>query len=138
MVDTVYRDIYEEAASAVSSVESYMRYLQAEIATNTSVIADLQGEKGEKIAARRRLTMADDGACDHYDEGRPEYLSASDLRRDVEVKIYRLEKNLASAKEELVKKQAELERVQLLLAEEKSRLDAVVVEEEDGSEDLVF
>lgn len=128
--------IYEEAMRAVSSVEFYMRYLRAEIDSNASVLANLQGEK---IAARRRLAMADDGARDHYDEfGRPEYLSASDLRREIEVEIYRLEKNLASAKEELVKKQAELERVRLLLAEEETRLDAAIVENEDDSEDLVF
>lgn len=117
--------IYEEAALAVSSVEADVRRLQADIANL----------KGEKIAAHRRLATS----CDYYDEnGRPEYLSASDLRRDVEVEIYHLEKNLASAEEELVKKQEELERVRLLLAEEESRLDAVVVEEEDGLEDLVF
>ena len=117
--------IYEEAALAVSSVEADVRRLQAEIANL----------KGEKIAARRRLATS----CDYYDEnGQPEYLSASDLRRDIEVEIYHLEKNLASAEEELVKKQEELERVRLLLAEEESRLDAVVVEEEDGLEDLVF
>ena len=81
MVDTVYRGIYEEAASDVSSAESYMRYLQTEIANL----------KGEKIVARRRLATS----CDYYDEnGQPAYLSATDLRREIEVEIYRLEKNL--------------------------------------------
>ena len=117
--------IYEEAALAVASVEADVRRLQANI-------ANLQGEK---IASRRRLETS----CDYYDEfGRPAYLSDSDLRREIEVEIYRLEKNIASAKEELVKKQAELERVRLLLAEEEARLDAVVVEDEDDSEDFVF
>ena len=116
-------NLCEEAERAVTSVEADVRRLQANI-------ANLQGEK---IASRRRLETS----CDYYDEfGRPAYLSASDLRREIEVEIYRLEKNLASAKEELVKKQAELERVRLLIAEEEARLDALVIE--DDSEDFVF
>lgn len=116
--------IYDEAALAVSSVEADVRRLQADIANL----------KGEKIVARRRLATS----CDYYDEfGRQEYLSDSDLRREIEAKIYSLEKKLTSAKEELVKKQAELERVRLLLAEEEA-LASSVVEDEDGLEDLVF
>ena len=132
-------NIYGEAARAVSSAESDARYLQIKIDSNTSLLADLQGEKGEKIADRRRWSMEANGACDYYDEfGRPAYVSASDLRREVESEIYRLEKKLSSAKEELAEKQAELERVQLLLAEEEARICAPVVEEEDDEDDLVF
>ena len=132
-------NIYEEAARAVSSAESDARYLQIKIDSNTSLLADLQGEKGEKIADRRRWSMEANGACDYYDEfGRPAYVSASDLRREVESEIYRLEKRLASAKEVLAEKQAELERVRLFLAEEEARIFPPVVEEEDDEDDLVF
>ena len=132
-------NIYEEAARAVSSAESDARYLQIKIDSNTSLLADLQGEKGEKIADRRRWSMEANGACDYYDEfGRPAYVSASDLRREVESEIYRLEKKLSSAKEELAEKQAELERVRLILAEDEARIFAPVVEEEDDEDDLVF
>ena len=132
-------NIYGEAARAVSSAESDARYWQSEIDRNTSLLADLQGEKGEEIAARRRRAMISDGVCDFYDEfGRPAYLTSSDLLREVMAEIYRLEKKLSSAKEELAEKQAELERVQSLLAEEEARIFAPVVEEEDDEDDLVF
>ena len=131
--------IYGEAAFAVSSAESSARYWQGEIDHNTSLLTDLQGEKGEKIADRRRLSMKADGVCDYYDEfGRMAYLMADDLRREVDSEIYRLEKKLTSAKETLAEKQAELERVQLLLAEEEARIFQPVVEEEDDEDDLVF
>ena len=130
-------NIYGEAARAVSSAESDARYWQSEIDRNTSLLADLQGEKGEKIADRRRWSMEANGACDYYDEfGRPAYVSASDLRRDVMGEIYRFEKKLASAREEVAKKQTELERVRLILAEDEARILAPVVEEED--DDLDF
>ena len=133
------KNIYEEAACAVSFAESAARYWQSEINFATSRLADLQGEKGEEIAARRRRAMIIDGACDYYDEfGRPAYVSASDLRRDVMGEIYRLEKKLASAKEDVAEKQAELERVRLILAEDEARIFAPVVEEEDDEDDLVF
>ena len=129
--------IYGEAAFAVSSAESSARYWQGEIDHNTSLLTDLQGEKGEKIADRRRLSMKADGVCDCYDEfGRMAYLTADDLRREVNSEIYRLEKKLASAKEVLAEKQAELERVRLILAEDEARILAPVVEEED--DDLDF
>ena len=129
--------IYEEAAFAVSSAESSARYWQGEIDHNTSLLFALQGEKGEKIADRRRLSMKADGVCDCYDEfGRMAYLTADDLRREVNSEIYRLEKKLASAKEVLAEKQAELERVRLILAEDEARILAPVVEEED--DDLDF
>ena len=129
--------IYEEAAFAVSSAESSARYWQGEIDHNTSLLTDLQGEKGEKIADRRRLSMKADGVCDCYDEfGRMAYLTADDLRREVNSEICRLEKKLASAKEVLAEKQAELERVRLILAEDEARIFAPVVEEED--DDLDF
>ena len=132
-------NIYEKAARAVSSAESDARYWQIKIDSSTSLLADLQGEKGEKIADRRRWSMEANGACDYYDEfGRPAYVSASDLRREVESEIYRLEKRLASAKEDVAKKQAELERVRLILAEDEARIFAPVVEEEDDEDDLVF
>ena len=132
-------NIYEEAARAVSSAESDARYLQIKIDSNTSLLADLQGEKGEKIADRRRWSMEANGACDYYDEfGRPAYVSASDLRRDVMGEIYRLEKKLSSAKEVLAERHAELERVRLFLAEEEARIFPPVVEEEDVEDDLVF
>lgn len=132
-------NIYEEALRAVSSAESDVRYWQGEIDHNISLLADLQGEKGEKIADRRRLAMMADGVCDHHDEfGRAAYMSADDLRRDVMGEIYRLEKKLASAEEVLAEKQAELERVRLILAEEEARICAPVVEEEDEEDDLVF
>ena len=132
-------NIYEEALRAVSSAESDVRYWQIKIKYAASRLADLQGEKGEKIADRRRLAMMADGVCDYYDEfGRMAYLTADDLRREVKSEICRLEKRLASAKEELAEKQAELERVQFLLAEDEARIFAPVVEEEDDEDDLVF
>ena len=132
-------NIYEEAARAVSFAESDARYWQSEINYATSRLADLQGEKGEKFARRRRCEMRDNGACDYYDEfGRPEYLTADDLRREVDSEIYRLKKKLASAEETLAEKQAELERVRLFLAEEEARIFPPVVEEEDDEDDLVF
>ena len=131
-------NIYEEAARAVSSAESSVRYWQSEINFATSRLADLQGEKGEKIADRRRLAMMADGVCDYYDDLGRAYLTADDLRREAESKIYRLEAKLASAKEVLAEKQAELERVRLFLAEEEARIFPPVVEEEDDEDDLVF
>ena len=132
-------NIYGEAARAVSSAESDARYWQIKIDRSTSLLADLQGEKGEKIADRRRWSMKANGACDYYDEfGRPAYVSASDLRRDVMGEIYRLEKKLTSAKETLAEKQAELKRVRLILAEDEARIFPPVVEEEDDEDDLVF
>ena len=128
---------YAKAANAVSSAESDVRYWQGEIDHNVSLLADLQGEKGEKIADRRRLAMMADGVCDHHDEfGRAVCMSASDLLREVVAEIYRLEKKLASAKEVLAEKQAELERVHLFLAEEEASICVPVVEEED--DDLDF
>ena len=133
------KNIYEEAACAVSFAESAARYWQSKINFATSRLADLQGEKGEEIAARRRRAMIIDGVCDSYDEfGRPAYLTSSDLLREVMAEIYRLEKKLSSAKEELAEKQAELERVRLILAEDEARIFAPVVEEEDDEDDLVF
>lgn len=130
-------NIYAKAANAVSSAESDTRYLQGKIDHNLSLLADLQGENGEEIAARRRRAMISDGVCDSYDEfGRPAYLTSSDLLREVMAEIYRLEKKLASAKEALAEKQAELERVRLILAEDEARIFAPVVEEED--DDLDF
>ena len=130
-------NVYAKAANAVSSAESDVRYWQSEINFATSRLADLQGENGEKFADRRRCEMRDNGVCDHCDEfGRPEYLTANDLRREVDSEIYRLEKKLASAKEALAEKQAELERVRLFLVEEEARIFAPVVEEED--DDLDF
>ena len=129
-------DIYEEAARAVSSAESDARYWQSEINYSISLLADLQGEK---FADRRKRAMMADGVCDYYDEiGRPAPKSASDLRRDVNAEICRLETKLALAKEVLAEKQAELERVQSILAEEEARICAPVVEEEDDEDDLVF
>lgn len=130
--------IYEEALRAVSSAESDVRYWQREIDHNASLLTDLQGEKGEKIADRRRWSMKADGVCDYYDEfGRASYISASDLRRDVMVEMCRLEKKLTSAKDVLAERQAELEKVQSILAEEEARICASVVEEEDD-DDLNF
>ena len=132
-------NIYEEAASAVSSAESSVRYWQSEINLATSLLADLQGENGEKIANRRIWSVVADTACDYYDEfGHMSYMSASDLRREVMAKIYRLEKKLVSAEEILAERQAELERVRLILAEDEARIFAPVVEEEDDEDDLVF
>ena len=86
--------IFEKAANAVSSAESNARYWQIKINYCTSRLADLQGEKGEKFARRRRCAMRDNGACDYYDEfGRMAYLTADDLRREVESEIYHLEKS---------------------------------------------
>ena len=131
-------NIYEEAARAVSFAESGVRCLQGRIDYNLSRLADLQGENGEKFADRRRWSMKADGVCDFYDEvGRMAYMSADDLRREVKSEIYRLEKKLASAEETLAEKQAELERVRLILAEEEARIFAPVVEEEDD-DDLNF
>ena len=131
-------NIYAKAANAVSSAESSVRYWQSEINFATSRLDDLQGENGEKIANRRRLAMMYAGECDHYDEfGRAAYMSADDLRREVEAEICRLETELASAKEALAKKQAELERVRLILVEEEAHICAPVVEEDDEY-DLVF
>lgn len=132
-------NIYEEAARAVSSAESDVRYWQRKINHNISLLADLQGEKSEKIAVRRRLAMMVDEVCDYYDEfGRASYISASDLRRDVMVEMCRLEKKLTSAKDVLAERQAELEKVQSILAEEEARIFPPVVEEEDDEDDLVF
>ena len=131
-------NIYEEAARAVSSAESDARYWQIEIKYAASRLADLQGENGEKVADRRRWAMMADGVCDYYDDLGMTYLTADDLRREAESKIYRLKKKLASAKEEVAKKQAELERVRLFLAEEEARIFPPVVEEEDDEDDLVF
>lgn len=131
-------NIYEEALRAVSSAESDVRYWQIKIDYSASLLSDLQGEKGEKIADRRRWAMVADGVCDYYDDLGRAYLTADDLRRDLEAEIYRLEKNLASAKEVLAEKQAELERVQSILAEDEARIFAPVVEEEDDEDDLVF
>ena len=130
--------IYEEAARAVSSAEFSVRYWQSEINFATSRLADLRGEKGEEFARRRRREMWDNGACDYYDEFGMAYMSADDLRREVKSEIYRLEKKLASVEETLAEKQAELERVCLILAEEEARICAPVVEEEDDEDDLVF
>ena len=132
--------IYEEAANAVSFAESDARYWQSQINYCISLLADLHGEKGEKFARRRRCEMRDNGACDYYDEfGRSwSNLTADYLRREVESEIYHLEKRLALAKEVLAEKQAELERVQLFLAEEEARIFPPVVEEEDDEDDLVF
>lgn len=140
MLNLKYIDnVYEEAANAVSSAESDVRYWQGEIDHNTSLLADLQGENGEEIAARRIWSMKADGVCDYYDEfGRPAYLTFSDLLREVDSEIYRLEKKLSSAKKVLAEKQAELERVRLFLAEEEARIFPPVVEEEDDEDDLVF
>ena len=132
-------NIYEEAARAVSSAESDARYWQIKINFATSRLADLQGENGEKFADRRRWSMKADGVCDSYDEvGHMAYMSADDLRREAKSEIYRLEKNLAFAEEALAEKQAELESVRLILAEEEARICAPVVEEEDDEDDLVF
>lgn len=130
--------IYEKAANAVSSAESNARYWQIKINYCVSRLADLQGEKGEEFARRRRCAMRDNGACDYYDEfGRMAYLTADDLRREVESEIYHLEKRLALANEVLAKKQEELERVRLIIAEDEARISASVVEEDD-EDDLVF
>ena len=132
-------NVYAKAANAVSSAESDVRYWQSEINFATSRLANLQGENGEKFADRRRWSMKADGVCDSYNEvGRMAYMSADDLRREAKSEIYRLEKKLASAKEVLAEKQAELERVRLFLAEEEARIFAPVVEEEDDEDDLVF
>lgn len=131
-------NVYAKAANAVSSAESDVRYWQGEIDHNTSLLADLHGENGEKIADLRRRAMIADEVCDYHDEfGRSAHKSASDLRRDIMDEIYRLEKRLASAKEVLAEKQAELERVRLFLAEDEARIFAPVVEEDD-EDDLVF
>lgn len=131
-------DVYAKAANAVPSAESDVRYWQGEIDHNTSLLADLQGENGEEIAARRRRAMISDGVCDSYDEfGRPAYLSSSDLLREVMAEIYRLEKKLSSAKDVPAERQTELEKVQSILAEEEASICASVVDEEDD-DDLNF
>ena len=131
-------NIYEDAACAVSSAEFSVRYWQSEINLATSRLADLQGENGEKFADRRRWSMKADGVCDYYDDLGRAYLTADDLRREVSSDISRFEAKLASAKEVLAEKQAELERVRLFLAEEEARIFPPVVEEEDDEDDLVF
>lgn len=132
-------NIYGEAARAVSSAESDVRYWQSEINLTTSLLTDLQGEKGETTACLRSCAMWLNMEYESYDGyGRMTYLTADDLRREAESKIYRLEKKLASAKEMLAEKQAELERVRLILAEDEARICAPVVEEEDDEDDLVF
>ena len=132
-----FNNIYNEVANSVSFAESDVRWLQGRIDYNLFRLADLQGENGEEIAARRRRAMRGNGACDFHDEfGRPAYLTADDLRREAESEISRLEKKLSSAKKVLAERQAELERVRLFLVEEEARIFAVVVEEED--DDLVF
>ena len=132
-------NIYEEAARAVSFAESDARCWQSEINLTTSLLTDLQGEKGETTACLRSCAMWLNMEYESYDGyGRMTYLTADDLRREAESKIYRLKKKLASAKEVLAEKQAELERVRLFLAEEEARIFAPVVEEEDDEDDLVF
>lgn len=130
-------NVYEEALRAVSSAESSARYWQGEIDHNTSLLADLQGENGEEIAAHRRRAMIGDGVCDSYDDLGRAYLTSSDLQREVKAEICRLEKKLASAKDVLAERQAELEKVQSILAEDEARIFAPVVEEEDD-DDLNF
>ena len=132
-------DIYEKAANAVLSVESDARCWQSKINLITSLLTDLQGEKGETTACLRSCAMWLNMEYESYDGyGRMTYLTADDLRREAESKIYRLKKKLASAKEVLAEKQAELERVRLFLAEEEARIFPPVVEEEDDEDDLVF
>ena len=130
--------IYEEAARAVSFAESDARYWQSQINYCISLLADLHGEKGEEFARRRRREMLDNGECDYCDEFGMAYLTADDLRREVSSDISRFEKKLASAKEDIAKKQAELERVRLILAEDEARIFAPVFGEEDDEDDLVF
>lgn len=135
----VIDNIYEKAVNAVSSAESDVRHWQIKINYAASRLADLQGENGERFARRRRCEMRDNGACDHYDEfGCMVYLTADDLRREVDSEIYRLKKKLASAEETLAEKQAELKRVRLILAENEARIFPQVIEEEDDEDDLVF
>ena len=137
----VVNDIYEKAENAVLAARNDVKYWQRKLDYNVSRLFDLHGENGEKIADRRRLSMKDNGVCDYYDEfGRMSYLTADDLRREVESEIYHLEKRLALAKEVLAEKQAELERVRLIIAEDESRIFEPVVEweREDDEDDLVF
>ena len=137
----VVNDIYEKAENAVLAARNDVKYWQRKLDYNVSRLFDLHGENGEKIADRRRLSMKDNGVCDYYDEfGRMSYLTADDLRREVESEIYHLEKRLALAKEVLAEKQAELERVRLIIAEDESRIFEPVVEWEleDDEDDLVF
>ena len=137
----VVDNIYEKAENAVLSARNDVKYWQRKLDYNVSRLADLQGEKGEKFARRRRCKMRDNGACDYYDEfGRMAYLTADDLRREVDSEIYHLEKRLALAKETLAEKQAELERVRLILAEDGDRIFEPIVEWklEDDEDDLVF
>ena len=117
------KNIYEEAACAVSFAESAARYWQSEINFVTSLLADLQGENGETTACLRSCAMWLNMEYESYDGyGRMTYLTADDLRREAESKIYRLKKKLASAKEEVAKKQAELEKVQSILTEEEASI----------------
>ena len=128
----VVDDIYEKAENAVLSARNDVKYW-------ASLLSDLQVENREKIADLRRWSMKNDGACDYYDEfGRMSYLTAYDIRREVDSEIYRLKKKLASAEETLAEKQAELERIRLIIAEDETRIFASVVEEEDNEDDLVF
>lgn len=133
-------NIYEEAARAVSFAESDARWWQSQINFYTSLLADLQGEKGEEFARRRRREMMDNGECDYCNEFGMAYLTADDLRREVSSDISRFEKKLASAKEDIAKKQAELERVRLILTEDEARIFEPIVEWEleDDEDDLVF
>ena len=133
--------IYEEAARAVLSAESEVKYWQSEINLTTSLLADLHGEKGEKTASLRSCAMWLNMEYESYDGyGRMTYLTADDLRREAESKIYRLKKKLASAEETLAEKQAELERIRLILAEDEARIFEPIVEWklEDDEDDLVF
>lgn len=137
----VVDDIYEKAENAVLSARNDVKYWQRKLDYSVSRLSDLHGENGEKIADRRRLEMRDNGACDYYDEfGRMSYLTADDLRREVDSEIYRLKKKLESAKEVLAEKQAELERVRLILSEDEARIFEPIVEWklEDDEDDLVF
>lgn len=130
--------IYEKAANAVSSAESDVRYWQNEINLTTSLLTDLQGEKGETTAYLRSCAMWLNMEYESYDGyGRMTYLTADDLRREAESKIYRLKKKLESAKEVLAEKQAELERVRLILAEDGARIFDPIVEWK-LEDDLVF
>lgn len=137
----VVDDIYEKAENAVLSARNDVKYWQRKLDHSVSRLSDLHGENGEKIADRRRLEMRYNGACDYYDEfGRMSYLTADDLRREVDSEIYHLKKKLASAEETLAEKQAELERVLLILSEDGAHIFDPIVEWklEDDEDDLVF
>ena len=134
-------NIYEEALRAVSSAESDVRYWQSEINFTTSLLANLQGEKGKTTACLRSCAMWLNMEYESYDGyGRMTYLTADDLRREAESKICRIKKKLESANEVLAEKQEELERVRLILAEEEARIFEPIVEWklEDDEDDLVF